>query len=112
MLRWIRRLAEQPALKPYILEELSPGAAVQSDDEIMIALLERGSTAFHVAGTCRMGADDASVVDPHLRVRGVQGLRVCDTSVFPSLVSGNTSAPAMATALRLAQIMKAEPLGL
>jgi choline dehydrogenase-like flavoprotein len=110
MLRWIRRLAEQPALKPYILEELSPGPAVQNDDEIMLALRAYGSTAFHVAGTCRMGADDASVVDPHLRVRGVHGLRVCDTSVFPTLVSGNTSAPAMAVALRLAQIMKAETL--
>jgi len=108
MLRWIRRLAEQPALKPYILEELSPGPAVQSDDEVMIALLEHGSTAFHVAGTCRMGADDVAVVDPQLRVRGVQGLRVCDTSVFPTLVSGNTSAPAMAVALRLAKIMMEE----
>jgi choline dehydrogenase-like flavoprotein len=55
-----------------------------------------------------MGADDAAVVDPQLRVRGVQGLRVCDTSVFPTLVSGNTSAPAMAVALRLAKIMMEE----
>lgn len=108
MLRWIRRLAQQPALKPYILEELSPGPAVQTDDEIMFALRDYASTAFHVAGTCRMGADECAVVDPHLRVRGVQGLRVCDTSVFPTLVSGNTSAPAMAVALRLAQIMGAE----
>ena len=105
MLRWIRALAAQPALKPFALEETSPGAAVQTDDDIMIALMEQTSTAFHVAGTCRMGADAASVVDPALRVRGVHGIRVCDTSIFPTLVSGNTSAPAMAVALRLAKMM-------
>lgn len=107
MVRWIRRLAAQPALQPFIVEELSPGADVRSDDEIMMALLEHGSTAFHVAGTCRMGADANSVVDPALRVRGVAGLRVCDTSIFPTLVSGNTNAPAMAVALRLSRMMEA-----
>lgn len=108
MLRWIRALAARPALKPFMLEETSPGAAVQTDDDIMLALRERTSTAFHVAGTCRMGADAASVVDPHLQVRGVHGVRVCDTSIFPTLVSGNTSAPAMAVALRLAKMIQAE----
>jgi choline dehydrogenase-like flavoprotein len=103
--RWIRRLATQPALAPYIERELTPGNEVQSDDEIVEAYLKFGNTAYHICGTCRMGSDDRSVVDPQLRVRGVEGLRVIDTSIMPTLVSGNTNAPAMAIALRAAQII-------
>jgi choline dehydrogenase len=103
--RWIRRLAAQPALAGYIERELTPGPAVQSDDDILEAYLKLGNTAYHVCGTCRMGSDDRSVVDLQLKVRGVEGLRVIDTSIMPTLVSGNTNAPAMAIALRAAQIM-------
>ena len=105
LFRWCRRLAAQPALKPYIVSELTPGAHVESDDQILAAFRRFGQTAFHVSGTCRMGADSASVLDPELRVRGVQGLRVVDTSVMPCLVSGNTNAPAMAIAMRAAELI-------
>jgi choline dehydrogenase len=108
MVRYIRKIAAQPALKGFMVGELNPGPAVETDDEIVQAFLDQGSTAFHASGTCRMGADVASVVDPKLRVRGVEGLRVVDTSVFPTLVSGNTNAPAMATALRASRFILEE----
>ena len=78
---------------------------MQSDEEILAAFRRFGQTAFHVSGTCRMGADSDSVLDPELRVRGVEGVRVVDTSIMPSLVSGNTNAPAMVIAMRAAEII-------
>jgi choline dehydrogenase len=104
-LRYIRKIAAQSSLRPYIVEELSPGRAIESDDEIVRVFGEQGMRGYHVASTCRMGGDDRSVVDPQLRVRGVQGLRVMDTSIFPTLTSGNTNAPVMAAALRASQII-------
>lgn len=103
--RWLRALGAQPALQDWIVAEKKPGPAIQSDDDILQNLTALGAIAFHVAGTCRMGADAASVVDPQLRVRGVDGLRVADTSVMPSLVSGNTNAPAMVVGLRAARFI-------
>jgi choline dehydrogenase len=103
--RLIRRLYAQPALAKYVVEETWPGPAVQSDDEILDAFHRIGGAGYHAAGTCRMGADPGSVVDPKLRVRGVDGLRVADISVMPSLVSGNTNAPAMAMAWRAADLI-------
>ena len=105
MVRWIRRLMQTQAVRPLIVEELVPGPACQTDDEIIEAFLTLGTTAFHVAGTCRMGSDAQSVVDPRLRVRGVSGLRVMDTSVMPTLVSGNTNAATQAMALRAAALI-------
>ena len=106
--RHIRRMCEQPALRPFIVAEESPGLDVTSDEDLLEAFFRLAGTAFHVSGTCRMGSDPASVVDPQLRVRGVQGLRVVDTSIFPTLVSGNTNAPAMATAWRAAKFILGE----
>nr|WP_235906756.1 GMC family oxidoreductase N-terminal domain-containing protein [Pseudomonas saliphila] len=105
LLKWIRKLAAQPALKPFLVEELTPGPQVQSDEEMLAAFRRFGQTAYHVAGTCRMGTDERAVLDPELRVRGVDGLRVIDTSIMPALVSGNTNAPAMAIAMRAAEII-------
>lgn len=105
LFRWFRRLAAQPALKPFIVQELTPGPQVQSDEQILAAFRRYGQTAYHVSGTCRMGADRGSVLDPQLCVRGVEGLRVVDTSVMPCLVSGNTNAPAMAIAMRAAELI-------
>jgi choline dehydrogenase len=105
IVRLIRRLYAQPALAKYVVEETWPGPAVQSDDEILDAFHRIGGAGYHAAGTCRMGADPGSVVDPKLRVRGVDGLRVADISVMPSLVSGNTNAPAMAMAWRAADLI-------
>ena len=107
MVRYIRKIAAQPALKDFVLGELAPGPAVESDEDILQLFYDQGATAYHASGACRMGADPASVVDTRLRVRGVEGLRVVDTSIFPTLVSGNTNAPAMATALRASKFILA-----
>ena len=90
-----------------MVAETQPGPACQSDDDLVAAYLKHGSSTFHVAGTCRMGADEGSVVDTQLRVRGVHGLRVVDTSVMPTLISGNTNGPAMAMAKRAAELIRA-----
>ena len=107
LFRWLRRLAEQPSLKSWIVQETSPGAQIQSDDEALDAFIRFGGTPFHICGTARMGGDEASVLDPQLRVRGVSGLRVVDTSIMPTLVAGNTNAPAMVIGLRAAELLLA-----
>lgn len=103
--RWLRNLAAQPALKDFVIEETHPAGMVETDDDILAHAMALGGTCFHTAGTARMGADEASVVDPRLRVRGVQGLRVADTSIMPTLVSGNTNGPAMVVGLRAADFI-------
>ncbi len=105
MFRWLRELGQQPALKPWIVHEKAPGPSIASDEDILQNAVDLGGTSFHVAGTCRMGADAGAVLDPQLRVRGVEGLRVVDTSIFPTLVSGNTNAPAMVVAMRAAEMI-------
>lgn len=108
LLRFMRDLLSQPALAKYVVEEVAPGAAYASDDALIEAFFDAGSPGYHVAGTCRMGADAASVVDPRLRVRGVEALRVMDTSVMPTLTSGNTNGPVMAMAWRASEIILAD----
>ena len=103
--RLIRRIFEQPALKPYVKGEILPGAQLQSDDELLQAYSMMGGAGYHAAGTCRMGSDADSVLDEQLRVRGIAGLRVVDLSVFPTLVSGNTHAPVSALAWRAAELI-------
>jgi choline dehydrogenase-like flavoprotein len=105
--RWNRHLASQPALKDWVIEETYPGDSMQSDDDILSNAMTLGGSCFHSAGTARMGADARSVVDPRLRVRGIDALRVADTSIMPTLVSGNTNAPAMMIGLRAADFMLA-----
>jgi choline dehydrogenase-like flavoprotein len=108
LLRLMRKLASQPALARHIVEELIPGAQVLSDDDLLESTFIHGNTGYHPSGTCRMGSDEGAVLDPALRVRGIDGLRVIDTSIMPSLVSGNTSGPAMAIAWRAAEIILAK----
>ena len=108
LVRLIRRIAEQPALKPYIVGEFEPGPGVQTDDQILDAYMRLGGTAYHVSGTCKMGSGDDAVVDPQTRVHGIQGLRIVDTSIFPTLISGNTNAPAMAAGRKAAKMILAE----
>src|SRR5690606_7832593 len=108
LLRWVRKLVTQPALKPFIVKEIFPGGQFDTDEQILEAFRTVGQTAYHIAGTCRMGIDAESVLDPQLRVRGVEGLRVIDTSIMPTLISGNTNAPAMALAMRAAEIIKSQ----
>ena len=104
--RLARKLAGSPALSPYILDEYRPGFDVESDDEVLGFIREYGTTIFHPVGTCRMGADAASVVDPRLKVRGVEGLRVVDASIMPLLVSGNTNAAAIAIGEKGAELVR------
>ena len=94
-LRYARRLASTQALKPYLREEYRPGPAATSDADLLQFAREYAQTIFHPSGTCKMGSDPMSVVDSRLRVRGVAGLRVVDCSIMPTLVSGNTHAPAV-----------------
>ena len=107
LFRWLRALGRQSALAPWIVEETGPSAAIETDEDILTNAISLGGTSFHVAGTCRMGADARAVLDPSLRVRGVDGLRVADTSIMPTLVSGNTNAPAMAIGLNAAALITA-----
>jgi choline dehydrogenase len=96
-LRYLRGLFTKEPLASKIVEEVDPGPAVMTDDEILSAC-EKNPPAAHTTGTCRMGPDKQSVVDLDLKVRGVYGLRVIDASIFPTLISGNTMAITMAAA--------------
>ncbi|BFM08247.1 GMC family oxidoreductase [Halioxenophilus aromaticivorans] len=98
LLRQIRSIAQQSALADHIEEELNPGVNATSDEQLLAYYQNYGGTAYHVAGTCRMGSDPGAVVDTRTKVCGVEGLRVVDTSIFPRLPSGNTNAPTMAVA--------------
>ncbi len=95
ILHLIRKIAEQPALRDVIVAEKRPGPEITGDDDLLDYARETGQTAWHTVGTCRMGSGDACVVDTRLRVRGVQGLRVVDASVLPTIPSSNTNAAAI-----------------
>ena len=104
--KYLRMIAAAEPLRHLIAEELRPGPRIVSDDELIHDMRQRSGTVYHHACTCRMGPDAAnSVVDPRLRVHGIQGLRVCDASVFPNLISGNTNAPSMMVGWRGADII-------
>ncbi|KFN43516.1 GMC family oxidoreductase [Arenimonas oryziterrae] len=105
--RTSRRIFAQDAFAPFRGEELFPGEAVQSDAQIADFIRRKAESIYHPIGTCKMGAaDDAdAVVDPQLRVRGVQGLRVVDASVMPKLIGGNTNAPTMMIAERASDLI-------
>lgn len=107
LFRFMREMLRQPGLAKLIREETEPGARVTSDDDIIQYCLN-SPTCLHAIGTCRMGGDADSVVDPMTRVRGVSGLRVVDCSIMPRQVSGNTNGPVMATAWRAADLILAQ----
>ena len=73
--------------------EVNPGSDVRSDEEILDYIRTTAQTAYHPVGTCKMGTDEMAVVDPELKVRGMQGLRIADGSIMPTLMSGNTNGP-------------------
>jgi choline dehydrogenase len=92
-LKLVRRLFAAPAMKKYVVAETLPGAAVQTDDELLDYARQYGSTVFHASCSCKMGHDQLAVVDNQLRVHGLDGLRVVDASVMPAVTSTNTNAP-------------------
>jgi choline dehydrogenase len=93
--RLARKIAAQPALKPYVVEEVVPGPAVDSDEQMIEEIRLRGVSNLHPVGTCRMGREIDAVVDPRLRVYGITGLRVADASIMPQVPGGNTNAPSI-----------------
>jgi choline dehydrogenase len=107
-MRFTRRIMAAKALAKYEPRELKPGAEVESEQKLMWAAGDLGTTIFHPVGTCKMGQDDGAVVDDCLRVRGVLALRVVDASIMPRITSGNTNAPTVMIAERAAELIRAE----
>jgi len=103
-----RAIGGAAPLRPFLVEETRPGRATQDDEALLDYIRRHGATSYHPVGTCRMGIDPDSVVDPACRVRGVDGLRVVDASVMPFLVSSNTNAPAIAIGERATQLILGE----
>jgi choline dehydrogenase-like flavoprotein len=108
-LKLARRILAAPAFDKWRGRELTPGPGVQSDDQLRQFIRESSATVFHPVGTCSMGNDAAAVVDPQLRVRGVQGLRVVDASIMPVIVGGNTNAPVIMIAEKAADMILGRP---
>ena len=103
-----RAIAASAAMQPYVLREVKPGPGAASDAELLEFCRDSGATIFHPTGTCRMGSDALAVVDARLRVIGATGLRVIDCSVMPTLVSGNTNAPAVMFAEKAVDMIRAD----
>jgi choline dehydrogenase len=104
-LKLIRRIAATAPMSGYIVKEEFPGTGVRTDEDLLAVVRQSGETVFHPTSTCRMGTDERSVVDSHLRVRGLAGLRVVDASVMPAVVSGNTNAAVIAIAEKAADLI-------
>lgn len=109
-LRLTREIIAQPAFDRFRGEEMAPGKDVQKDDEIDAWVRETMESTYHPCGSCRMGEDDMAVVDSTLRVRGLEGLRVIDSSVFPSEPNANLNAPTIMLAERAADMVRGKPL--
>jgi choline dehydrogenase len=107
--KFLRTIAAQPAMAEMIAEEVLPGPSIASDDALVDDFRRRSGTVYHPVSTCRMGTDASSaVVDPRLRVHGVDGLRVIDASVFPAVISGNTNAASIVTGWKGAEMVLAD----
>jgi choline dehydrogenase len=104
-IRKSREICAHPIMAEHLREELSPGAQSASEEELIEEIKLRGCTGYHPVGTCKMGVDDMAVVDPELRVRGLDGLRVADASIMPMVPGGNTNAPSMMIGERAAALI-------
>ncbi|MEQ8194437.1 MAG: choline dehydrogenase [Rhodospirillales bacterium] len=104
-----RRILHAPAFDPYRGEELRPGPAVQTDEQIAQFVRDNAATVYHPVGTCAMGTSESAVVDTQLRVKGIEGLRVVDASVMPLLIGGNTNAPTIMIAEKAADMILGKP---
>src|SRR5436309_3572766 len=102
------RSTASPPLQPYVGDEKRPGSQVQTDDELLDYAKRNGNTVYHASCTCMMGHHPMSVVDDQLRVHGIEGLRVVDASVMPSVTSTNTNAPTIMIAEKAATLIRAE----
>jgi len=108
-IRMVRDILSQQAMGPYYGEELAPGIAVQSDAELDQWINDSAETIYHPVGTAKMGHDDMAVVDERCRVHGIEGLRVVDASVMPTLIGGNTNAPAIMIAEKISDDILGKP---
>lgn len=106
--RLARQILDQHELARYIERERLPSAGAQTDEEILAYIRQYASVDYHPVGTCKMGTDDAAVVDPSLRVRGIDGLRVADSSIMPNLISGNTNAASIMIGEKGAALIRQE----
>ena len=106
-MRICREIARQPALKPFVVEEILPGPHIVSDADLKADIRARGVSNLHPVGTCRMGREADAVVDPQLRIHGIDGLRVADASIMPSIIAGNTNAPTIMIGEKCADLVRA-----
>jgi choline dehydrogenase len=105
-LKLIRRILAHPSMQQFIEVEFQPGAAIETDEQLLAYARERGGTVYHPTSTCKMGSDPMAVVDAELRVAGIEGLRVADASIMPTVVSGNTNAATIMIGEKLADIVR------
>jgi choline dehydrogenase len=104
-IRLTRKIMAQPALAAFSPQEYKPGPQIDTQEDLEKAAGDIGTTIFHPVGTCKMGIDAMSVVDPQLRVYGVDALRVVDASVMPTITSGNTNSPTIMIAEKAAEMI-------
>ena len=107
-MRWARRVATAPPLARFVAGESFPGPGAASDADLLEHACQTGATIYHPIGSCRMGSDPQAVVDPQLRVAGIDGLRVIDASIMPTMPSGNTYAPTIMVAEKGAALIARE----
>ena len=106
-MRITRRIMTAPAMRDIATDEITPGVSIQSDDELLDWIKSNAETTYHPVGTCKMGSDPMAVVDAELRVHGMEGLRVADASIMPTLTSGNTNAPSIMIGEKASRMMLA-----
>ncbi|WIM14299.1 GMC family oxidoreductase N-terminal domain-containing protein [Enhydrobacter sp.] len=106
-MRICREIARQPALRPFVVEEILPGPHVVGEADLRADIRARGVSNLHPVGTCRMGREVDAVVDPQLRLLGIAGLRVADASIMPTIVAGNTNAPSIMIGEKCADMVRA-----
>jgi choline dehydrogenase-like flavoprotein len=106
-----RRIVAQPAFARFHPEEYRPGPDYQTREDLIRAAGDIGTTIFHPVGTCRMGADEAAVVDPRLRLKGLGRLRIADASIMPTITSGNTNSPTVMIAEKAARLILEDARG-
>ena len=101
-----RRILATPPMQRFITEEYQPGLSVQTDEQLLQHAKNTGGTVFHPTSTCKMGVDPMAVVDPELRVYGIEGLRVVDASIMPTVISGNTNAATIMIGEKAADLVR------